>query len=161
MHGDNVRKVFRSDDDHPLRSALIDIDITRDRNRWIRRVRIDGEQSGVASAVSLGTDITIDRLEIDADDPGLACCPTRQVLARVRLLVGHSDALIVEPVRIRPVVRMDVVHRFRCCQRVAQQDLHEHARDGEQASHGECRQGARQRRERSVGFRGIRGRERA
>ncbi len=46
VHGDNVRKVFRSDDDHPLRSALIDIDITRDRNRWIRRVRIDGGGSG-------------------------------------------------------------------------------------------------------------------
>ena len=32
------------------------------------RVRIDGGQSGVASAVSLGTDVTIDRLEIDTDD---------------------------------------------------------------------------------------------
>jgi stage II sporulation protein D len=46
VHGDNIRKVFRADDDRPLRSALIDIDITRDRNRWIRRVRIDGGGSG-------------------------------------------------------------------------------------------------------------------
>lgn len=46
VHGDNVRKLFRGDDDRPLRSALIDIDITRDRQRWIRRVRIDGGGSG-------------------------------------------------------------------------------------------------------------------
>lgn len=46
VHGDNIRKVFRGDDDRPLRSALIDIDIARDRHRWIRRVRIDGGGSG-------------------------------------------------------------------------------------------------------------------
>ncbi|MDT8322754.1 MAG: SpoIID/LytB domain-containing protein [Bacteroidota bacterium] len=46
VHGDNVRKIFRGEDDRPLRSALIDIDISRDRQRWIRRVRIDGGGSG-------------------------------------------------------------------------------------------------------------------
>jgi stage II sporulation protein D len=47
VHGDNVRKVLRrTDSDRPLRSTLFDIDLTRDANRWIRRIRIDGGGAG-------------------------------------------------------------------------------------------------------------------
>ncbi len=47
VHGDNLRKLLRrAQGDQPLRSALIDIDIQRDANRWIQHVRINGGGSG-------------------------------------------------------------------------------------------------------------------
>ncbi|MCB2203430.1 SpoIID/LytB domain-containing protein [bacterium] len=47
VHGDNIRKLFRRGDEQlPLRSALIDIDIERDEHRWIRQVRIKGGGAG-------------------------------------------------------------------------------------------------------------------
>ncbi len=47
LHGDNIRRALRRQgNERPLRSALFDIHIDRDRNRWITRVRIDGGGAG-------------------------------------------------------------------------------------------------------------------
>ena len=47
LHGDNIRLALRRQSDgRPLRSALIDVHIDRDRSRWITRVRIDGGGAG-------------------------------------------------------------------------------------------------------------------